>query len=66
MKESKLIEMQRQIQTLGNIADRLIQEIGHLKDLSVGTLETVKLLPGYKEAIKELVKTKYQWQRRRK
>ena len=56
MKESKLIQMQNQVETLGRVADQLIQQLGHLKDLSVGTLETVKLLPGYEEAIKELVK----------
>ena len=56
MKESKLIQMQNQVETLGMIADKMIREITNLKDLAVGTLETVKLLPGYEEAIKELVK----------
>ena len=26
-------------------------KVSHLRELSVGTLETVKLLPGYEEAI---------------
>jgi hypothetical protein len=32
----------------------MINELNHLRDLSVGTLETVKLLPGYDKAIEEL------------
>ncbi len=56
MKESKLIEMNNKVETLGNVIQELIREVMNLRDLSVGTLETVKLLPGYEEAIKELVK----------
>ena len=55
MKESKLIEMQNRVAQLGAVCQKLITELEHLKNLSVGTLETVKLLPGYEEAIKELI-----------
>ena len=48
MKESKLIEMQKRIETLGAAVNRLVQELTHLKDLSVGTMELVKKFPGYK------------------
>ena len=34
MKESKLIEMQKRIETLGAAINRLVQELTHLKDLS--------------------------------
>ena len=44
MKESKLIEMQKRIETLGAAVNRLVQELTHLKDLSVGTMELVCLL----------------------
>ncbi len=54
MKESKLIEMQNKIQALTNVMQQIINEISHLRELSVGTLETVKLLPGYDEAIETL------------
>tara|TARA_B100001094_G_C17959557_1_gene684713 strand:+ start:397 stop:609 length:213 start_codon:yes stop_codon:yes gene_type:complete len=54
MKESKLLEMQNKIQALTNVIQQMISELNHLRDLSVGTLETVKLLPGYKEAIEQL------------
>ena len=33
---------------------QIIQELIHLKDLGVGTLETLKLMPGYKNAIEKL------------
>jgi len=54
MKESKLIEMQNKIQALTNIMQQVISELNHLRELSIGTLETVKLLPGYEEAIEQL------------
>ena len=54
MKESTLIEMQNKIKALTNVAQQLINEITHLRELSVGTLETIKLMPGYESAIKEL------------
>tara|TARA_R100000278_G_scaffold105728_1_gene82245 strand:- start:28 stop:243 length:216 start_codon:yes stop_codon:yes gene_type:complete len=54
MKESKLIEMQKRIETLGAAVNRLVQELTHLKDLSVGTMELVKKFPGYKKALDKL------------
>ena len=33
---------------------QIINELAHLRELSVGTFETVKLLPGYDEAIEKL------------
>lgn len=57
MKENKLIEMSNKIDTMGNVLNRIIQELNIMKDISVGTTELVKLLPGYKKALKELTKT---------
>jgi|TARA_R100001463_G_scaffold124064_1_gene180953 beta-phosphoglucomutase-like phosphatase (HAD superfamily) len=54
MKESKLLEMQNKIQALTNVIQQMISELNHLRELSIGTLETVKLLPGYEEAIEQL------------
>ena len=54
MKESKLLEMQNKLVALTNVAQQMINELNNLRDLSVGTLETVKLLPGYDKAIEEL------------
>jgi len=44
MKESKLLEMQNKIKAMTNVLQQLISEITHLRELSVGTLETIKLM----------------------
>ena len=49
--------LEKKIQALIGVVQQLLDENAYLKDLSVGTLETVKLMPGYDEAIEEL-KTK--------
>ena len=54
MKESTLIEMKNKIESVGRILQHLINETTHLRELSVGTLEALKLMPGYDEAIKQL------------
>ena len=54
MKESELIIMRKKIEQLGGLMQGVLQELNNLRDLSVGTLETVKRLAGYKKAIKEL------------
>jgi len=56
MKESKLIEMQNKIKSMTNIIQQLINEVTHLRELGVGSLETLKLMPGYEDAIKALKK----------
>ena len=54
MKESSLIEMRNKVETLGSIVQNIINELGNLKDLSVGTLETLKRMEGYDDAINKL------------
>ena len=54
MKESKLIEMQNRLETLGAAVTRLVNEITNLKDLSIGTMELVKKLPDYDKALEKL------------
>ena len=56
MKESTLLEMQNKIKAMTNIIQQLISEVTHLRELSVGTLETIKLMPDYKDAIEALKK----------
>ncbi len=56
-KQSRTDLLEKKIQAAINIIKQLLDENTYLKDLSVGTLETVKLMPGYDEAIEEL-KTK--------
>jgi len=54
MKESTLLEMQNKIKSQTAVLQQVINEIMHLRELGVGTLETLKLMPGYEDAIKEL------------
>ena len=56
MKESTLLEMQNKIKSLTNVVQQMINEITHLRELSIGTLETIKLMPDYKDAIEALKK----------
>ena len=56
-KQSRTDLLEKKIQALIGVVQQLLDENAYLKDLSVGTLETVKLMPGYDEAIEEL-KTK--------
>jgi len=37
-----------------NVMQQVINELAMIKELSVGTLETIKLLPDYKDALEKL------------
>ena len=54
MKEQTLIELKNKVETLGKLTQYLIQETKQLKDLAIGTLETIKIMPGYEDAIESL------------
>ena len=54
MKENTLLEMKNKIEAQSRVIQALINEITHMRELSVGTLETIKLMPGYEEAIADL------------
>ena len=54
MKESKLIEMSNRVDTIGAAMNRVVQEIGNLKDLSIGTMELIKEFPDYEESLEKL------------
>ncbi len=56
MKEKNLIEMKNKIEASTRVLQTLINEITHLRELGIGTLETVKLMPGYQDAIDALKK----------
>jgi len=57
MKESKLIEMQNTIDALKRVMQQIMNELAHLRELSVGTLEVVKLMDSYDQAL-EILKNK--------
>ena len=56
MKESTLLEMKYKIDAMTNVVQQLINEVTHLRELSIGTLETIKLMPDYEDAIEALKK----------
>ena len=56
-KQSRTDLLEKKVQATINILKQLLDENAYLKDLAVGTLETVKLMPGYDKAIEKL-KTK--------
>ena len=51
MKESTLLEMQNKIKAITSVLQQLINENTQLRDLAVGTLETIKHMPDYDTAI---------------
>ncbi len=54
MKESKLVDMHRSVEALKRVTQQVLNEIAHLRELSVGTLELVKLMDGYDKALEKL------------
>ena len=48
--------MKNKIDAITRVNQQLINESTHLRELGVGTLETLKLMPGYQDAIDELKK----------
>jgi hypothetical protein len=46
--------MQNKINAMTRVLQQLINENTQLRDLSVGSLEIIKLLPGYDEALESL------------
>jgi len=54
MKENKLLEMKNKVDSLTRVLQHVMNEMRNLTDLSIGTLEAVKKMPGYEEAIEKL------------
>ena len=54
MKESKLIEMKNKIKALTNIVQKLITELQFTREVAIGSLETIKKMPGYEKALNKL------------
>ena len=53
-KSSRVDLLEKKIQALIGVVQQLLDENAYLKDLSVGTLETIKCMPDYEEAIEKL------------
>ena len=56
MKESKLIEMKNKVDAVVRVTQHLLNEITQVKDLAKGTLETIKQMDDYEQAIEDLKK----------
>jgi hypothetical protein len=54
MKEQKLIEMMNKLDKLDNIMKEVINQMGTIRSISVGTLEALKRMKGYDKAIEQL------------
>ena len=53
-KQSRLDNLEKRMAAATNVIQQIINELSHLKDLSIGTLETVKNIEGYEQAIEKL------------
>jgi hypothetical protein len=54
MKEQSLIEMKNKLEAIIRVLQQIMNEQQHITTLAAGTLEAVKLMPGYDEAIQKL------------
>ena len=57
MKEQSLLELKNKVEASTRVLQQVINEITHLRELGIGTLETLKLMPGYDIAIESLKDT---------
>jgi hypothetical protein len=53
-KSSRVDLLEKKIQALIGVVQQLLDENAYLKDLAVGTLETIKQMPDYDESIEKL------------
>ena len=54
MKEQTLVQMQKKLQNLEGLVKVLLGQMQGVKDISIGTLETLKRMDGYEEALNKL------------
>ena len=66
MKEETLLQMKNKVESLTNVIQHMLQEMNNLRDLSVGTLETLKLMPDYDEALGKLKENLIESQKKEK
>ena len=53
-KQSRIDALEKRVAAMTNVIQQLIQESTNLRTLSFGTLETIKQMPGYDEALEKL------------
>jgi cell division protein ZapA (FtsZ GTPase activity inhibitor) len=55
-KQSRTDLLEKKVQALIGVVQQLLDETAYLKDLAVGTLETIKQMDDYEKAIEDLKK----------
>ena len=53
-KQSRIGLLEKTVNAQNRIIEHLLNESNNMRDLAVGTLETLKLIPGYEAAIEQL------------
>ena len=53
-KQSRTDLLEKRVDALIKVVQQLLDENAYLKDLSIGTLETIKLMDDYEDAIEKL------------
>ena len=59
-KQSRIDTLEKKLDAAINVINALVNETQNLKSLSVGTLETIKRMPCYDDAITKLVEDQKQ------
>ena len=59
-KQSRTEQLEKKLQASINVITALVDEVQYLKTLSIGTLETLKQMDGYDDAIAKLVEEQKQ------
>jgi hypothetical protein len=53
-KQSRVDNLEKRMAATTNVIQQVINELSYLKDLSIGTLETIKNMESYEQAIEKL------------
>lgn len=53
-KQSRIDLVEKKIKALTNVMQGIMDQMAQMQDLSIGTLETIKLMPDYNEALDKL------------
>lgn len=56
MKEQEIIKAVKKMENMSGQMNAVIGQMNNLKDLTIGTLETLKRMPGYNKALEKLKK----------
>ena len=53
-KQSRVDLVEKKIQAITNVLQGILSDMNNMRDLSIGTLETLKLMKGYDKALEKL------------